>query len=198
MIFKLVKSNKHVEDEEFDLIYPQYIRPKADTHFTPIQVCKVAARLLTRKPNAKILDIGSGVGKFCSVGAVCTDGYFYGVEQREGLCNIANEVCDKYGLTNVEIIHANVMDLSFSDYDAFYFFNSFQENLSLEEKIDDEVALTRELYVQYTNYVRSQLATRPVGTTVVTYYSFMREIPDSYMCVLSLFDDKLKYWEKIH
>lgn len=101
MLFKLIKVNKDVRDEEFDCIYPEAIRKVADTHFTPIQVSKFAAEALADRPDTKILDIGAGVGKFCTV-----------------------------------------------------------------------------------------------GTKIVTYYSFLKEIPESYSLQLSAFNEKLKVWKK--
>ncbi|MCB0634489.1 MAG: class I SAM-dependent methyltransferase [Saprospiraceae bacterium] len=196
MLFKFIKANKAIEDEEFDHIYPEAIREVADTHFTPIQVSKFAARALADRPNIKILDIGSGVGKFCTIGSVCSEGYFVGVEQRTGLCNIAKGICSRYNLTNVEIINANILDISFTDFEAFYFFNPFQENLSVAEKIDDEVELRRELFYEYSLFVKEQLAAMPTGTKIVTYYSFLREIPESYTLKSSAFNEKLKVWEK--
>lgn len=196
MLFKLIKANKDIEDEEFDHIYPEAVRKVADTHFTPIQVSKFAAKALADRPNIKILDIGAGVGKFCTIGSVCSEGYFVGVEQRTGLCNIAKAVCNRYNLTNIEIINANILDISFADFDAFYFFNPFQENLSIDERIDHEVELKRELFYEYSLFVREQLAAMPIGTKIVTYYSFLREIPKSYALKLSAFNEKLKVWEK--
>lgn len=196
MLFKLIQANKLIADEEFDHIYPEAIRKVADTHFTPIQVSKFAAKALVDRPNIKILDIGAGVGKFCTIGSVCSEGYFVGVEQRSGLCDIAKGVCSRYNLTNVEIVNANILDISFADYEAFYFFNPFQENLSIAERIDDEVELKRELFFQYALFVKEQLAAMPIGTKIVTYYSFLREIPASYSLKSTAFDEKLKVWEK--
>ncbi len=196
MLFKLIKANKDVEDEEFDYIYPKAIRKVADTHFTPIKVSKFAANALVDRPNIKVLDIGAGVGKFCTIGSVCSDGYFVGVEQRTGLCNIAKGVCRRYNLANVEIINANILDITFANFDAFYFFNPFQENLSLAERIDDKVELKRDLFYEYSLFVKEQLAAMPIGTKLVTFYSSQREIPKNYALKLSAFNEKLKVWEK--
>lgn len=196
MLFKAIKANKDIKDEEFDHIYPKALQKISDTHFTPIRVSKFAAKALAERPNIKILDIGSGVGKFCTIGSVCSEGYFVGVEQRTGLCDIAKGVCRRYNLTNVEIINANILDVTFTDFDAFYFFNPFQENLSINEKIDNEVKLQRELFYLYSLFVKEQLDTMPVGTKIVTYYSFHKEIPKSYSLKLSAFKEKLKVWEK--
>jgi SAM-dependent methyltransferase len=74
------------------------------------------------------LDIGCGPGKFCLVAATPTDGHFAGVEQRADLAAAARAAANVLGLTNIEIMHGNVTDIAFADYDAFYLFNPFEEN----------------------------------------------------------------------
>jgi Protein-L-isoaspartate(D-aspartate) O-methyltransferase (PCMT) len=197
MLFKYIRSNINVIDEEFDLIYPDRIKAAADVHFTPVKVAKVAARYLANKSGARILDIGAGVGKFCMVGSACTEGYFVGVEQRRTLCLTAELIAKHYHLTNVEFINANITNISFKAFDAFYFYNSFYENVSMLEKIDDEIDLRRELYEHYSFYVKEQLEEMAIGTKLVTYYSFLKEVPNSYEIKHSAFGEKLKMWEKI-
>ncbi|MBK9736331.1 MAG: hypothetical protein IPO92_15780 [Saprospiraceae bacterium] len=56
--------------------------------FTPVDVSILAARYLATNEDSKILDIGSGAGKFCLIGSACSEGTFTGVEQtKEILCN---------------------------------------------------------------------------------------------------------------
>jgi len=196
MIFKHIKSNLDIEDDEFDLIYPENIKLVAEIHFTPVNVSKIAARYLVERKGFKILDIGSGAGKFCMIGSACTDGYFTGVEQRKSLCAVAQKVSKKYNLTNVKFINANVLDIAFKDFDAFYFYNSFYENICASGDINNEVELTLDLYVKYSNYVKEQLDLMPIGTKLVTYFSYLKEIPNSYKVKISTLDDKLKMWEK--
>ncbi|MBK7809758.1 MAG: class I SAM-dependent methyltransferase [Saprospiraceae bacterium] len=196
MLFKLIQSDKNISDTEFNKIYPHWIRELALTDFSPLEVSKVAVGWLSEPGISKILDIGAGAGKFCTIGASVSTAVFYGVEQRIELCTIGKEVCERFRISNVDMIHANVMDIAFKDYDAFYFFNSFHENLSVDERMDDTVMLNRELYKQYSDYVREQLNGMPDGTKVVTYFSHQREIPACYQLQCSDFDQKLKLWIK--
>jgi ubiquinone/menaquinone biosynthesis C-methylase UbiE len=74
MIFKHIQLGLKVADEEFDAVYPDFIRDLSAIHFTPVNVTKAATRFLVRKANAKVLDVGSGAGKFCLIGAACIYG----------------------------------------------------------------------------------------------------------------------------
>ncbi len=196
MLFKYIKSNVEIIDSEFDLIYPLKIKKASEIHFTPIKVAKVAAQYLANGKDTKILDVGAGAGKFCMIGSACTEAHFIGVEQRKNLCTTATLISKHYNLTNVEFINSNITDIDFREFDAFYFYNSFYENLCPLGKIDNSVDLRRELYEGYSLYVKEQLDQMSIGTRLVTYFSFLEEVPESFKVQFSFFDDKLKMWKK--
>jgi predicted RNA methylase len=191
-----LKNIHEVMDEDFDLIFPLEIRRKSATHFTPIKIAKAAAEFLATEPGIRILDVGSGAGKFCIVGALLTKAHFTGVEQRKSLSDCANEIANKFELENVSFLNANMNRVKFSDFGAFYLFNPFFENLSPESAIDQKVFLDDELYLEYSDYVQKQLSTMPIGTRVVTYHSSGPEIPNTYKLKDSLFKTHLKFWIK--
>lgn len=197
MIFKQLKSGLKVEDKDFDAIYQKRIRMLSKIHFTPVAVALAAAKFLVAKPKAKVLDIGSGAGKFCMVGASCTNGFFIGVEQRLYLYNISESLSKQHSLNNTHFIHGNIVEVELRQFDAIYFYNSFYENLFQVGSIDNTVDLDVELYDLYTSYLREQLETMPIGTRLATYFSFMDEVPSSYQIHSTEFDRKLKLWEKI-
>ncbi len=196
MIFEHLKADINVTDDEFDSIYPKKIRPLSKRHFTPLEIAKKAAKYLVTAPNTRVLDIGSGVGKFCTIGAACTNGHFTGVEQRENLHLLSKKIAKKYGLKNTHFIHGNIMDIDFKAFDAFYFFNSFFENLLKDDSIDKKIDLSKELFIEYSRFIRKHLSKMPVGTKLVTYFAFSEEIPKHYAVVSSELEGRLKYWVK--
>lgn len=196
MIFKNLQSNIDVEDHLFNTLYPLRIKKLSERHWTSVEVAKLAADYLVDKPNCKVLDIGSGAGKFCLVGAASTKGLFYGVEQREGLVKLSQRIAKKHHVVNVEFIHSNITEISFSDYDAFYFYNSFYENIGQFMAIDTTVHLEENLYFQYSEYVEKQLKKAPVGTRLVTYWSMWLEIPEGFDLEFTAYNGKLNFWEK--
>ena len=197
MIAECKALDINVSDEEFNLIYPEKIREIAYNQWTLLDVAKLAAKFLAEKSGAKVLDIGSGVGKFCMVGASCTNGHFTGVEQRDYLVEMSNKISARYGLANAKYIHANIMDIPFAEYDSFYFFNAFYENIDRAAVIDNTVERGFNFYNMYTRYVSGQLAKKQIGTRLATYWSPLNEIPDSYELKFSAFEEKLNCWEKV-
>ena len=196
MIFRRLKTGIEVSDRDFDAIYTRRLREISRIHFTPVEVAKTAAQFLVKKPGTKVLDVGSGAGKFCMIGAACTNGFFTGVEQRQYLYQISELLSNYYKLTNAKFVHSNIVEIEFRSFDAIYFFNSFYENYFSKNPIDTSVRLDKSLYAIYAQYVREQLDTMPVGTRLATYFSYLDEVPDSYEIQCADFDNKLKMWEK--
>lgn len=196
MIFKNLQSNIDVEDHLFNTIYPLRIKKLSERHWTSVEVAKLAADYLVDKPNCKVLDIGSGAGKFCFIGASSTKGRFYGVEQREGLVKLSQRIAKTHNINNVEFIHSNITEISFSDYNSFYFYNPFYENIDNSLLIDNKIIIGEELYFAYSEYVENQLKKTPIGTRLVTYWSKWIEIPEGFDLEFTAYCGKLNFWEK--
>jgi SAM-dependent methyltransferase len=185
-----------IEDEKFDLIYPAQIRTLSSIFWTPVAVAAAAAKLLVTAPGLRVLDIGCGPGKFCLVASSLTDGRFTGVEQRGELVAAARQAATDLHLSDIEFLHGNVMDVAFAEYDAFYLFNPFEENMHCGYKVDRAIPLSPALFKTYTTHVSTQLGAKPLGTRVVTYMGYADDIPSCYDCESTLFSDDLKLWIK--
>lgn len=183
-------------DEEFEQVYPARIRAVSAQHWSNVEACHQAAKWLVTRPGTRVLDIGCGPGKFCAIGAMSTLGHFTGVELRRHLCRTARDMLKHYRIKRVQILHANVTEVAFNCFDAFYLFNPFEENLFPIFKIDDEVPIHMELYDRYINYVRRELSGMRLGTRVVTFWGACEEIPPCYECVDTAFDRELQLWVK--
>jgi len=184
-------------DFNFHHLYPLYIRELAQKHWTPLKVAQKAAEFLAARPGAKILDIGSGPGKFCLSGAYYNPAVnFYGIEQRNDLVFYATTAKEILGLSNVTFIHTNLVKLDFSEYDHFYFFNSFYENLPGTCKIDNKLTYSSYLYNSYNRYLYDQLEKMPTGTRLATYHCSEEEAPDGYHLVGTAIDHLLNFWIK--
>ena len=183
-------------DDRFDQIFPAGLRKLSSVFWTPLAIAAHAAKLLVNRPGTRVLDIGCGVGKFCLIGAALTDGYFTGVEHRRYLAKAAKDVVVKHGVTNVEIIQANITEHSFSKYDAFYLFNPFEGNVINGLKINGALPRSANLFVESVRYVATELAARPLGTRVITYAGLTLEVPRCYQCEQTAFGGRLKLWIK--
>ena len=191
------KENWFNSDSRFDKLYPLPIRRLGERHWTPLEVAESAALFLAAEKGVRILDIGSGVGKFClSAAHYKPDALYYGVEQRKDLVTYAESAKQILNLSNVSFIHENFTKLDFKQYDHFYFYNSFYENLTGIPKIDESITYSSDLFNFYNRNLYRQLAKRPSGTRVAGYHSLEVEMPRNYHVVGSDMDGLLKFWIK--
>ncbi len=144
------------------------------------------------------MDIGSGVGKFCILaGQQFPENQFTGVELREDLVLIAEEIKEKKKVPNVFFMEENIKKIQFKNFNHFYFFNPFHENVELENKLDDQIFLNEKLYLQYSGYVYRQWEKMPIGTRIAAFFAPDGSIPPQYEEVNSWFDDTLIGYEKV-
>lgn len=194
----LLDTHPFLSDQHFDNLYPKSIQQLSRKHWTPIQVAFLAAEFLGEQPGSRILDIGSGIGKFClTAGHYQPDSHFYGVEQRKELIQLAEKAKRTITVENVTFLHGNFTQLDLNQFDHFYFYNSFYENLVEDEfHIDESIEYSLSLYEYYTHYLFKTLEGKPAGTKLVTFHSFREVVPPGYRLATSLHDNLLRCWIK--
>lgn len=184
------------DDAAFDWLYPEHFQLLSLKHWTPLAIARKAASFLA-EPNARVLDIGSGIGKFCLAAAYYfPETYFYGVEQRHELICLSEEAKGYTQLPNVNFIYANITQVNFKEFDHFYFYNSFYENIDPENQIDDTLELSQSLYAYYNQYLCAELDKKPSGTRLVTFHSLEQEIPSGFKLAAITCSGLMKMWIK--
>lgn len=185
-------------DEAFNSLYPAHIAQLASRHWTPLSVAKEAARFLAVGDSPHILDIGSGAGKFCLIGAhFYPNAFFEGVEHRVALNGIATKLAGELGLSNAAFLDGDFSKIDFSAYQHFYFYNSFYEHLELSDLIDESVPISNELFHTYNRNLYKALKKMPSGTRIATFHSTENEMPTSYEVVGIGTNEDLKFWIKL-
>lgn len=188
------------EDEVFDDHMPRKMQLKSSIHFTPVSVARRAARLLAPHPGMRVLDVGAGPGKFCVVAAAeVPDCTFVGVELRPHLVRLARRLAERMAVANATFVDADALDLDWSGFDAFYFYNPFAEQLTGRSlALDSKLELTASTFLRYVTGTRERLARARVGTRVVTYHSFGAPAPTDYELVEThpAGTDRLELWVK--
>ncbi|QNK61015.1 methyltransferase domain-containing protein [Pedobacter sp. PAMC26386] len=191
----LLPLDYYHNDTIFDSFFPDRIRKISRIHWTPLGIAKKAASFLAPAPGSKILDIGSGVGKFCIAAAhFFPESEFHGVEQRKDLFDLAIKAQQRSEVSNVLFIHGNFTQLNLDTYDGIYFYNAFAENLINVARIDDSVDYSTGLYTYYANYLGNALVNKSRGTRLVTYHGYEHEIPKGYEMVEQDEAKPLKMW----
>ncbi|MFL5318370.1 MAG: methyltransferase domain-containing protein [Myxococcaceae bacterium] len=140
-------------------------------HWTPLEVAARVAKLLSPRAGERVLDVGSGVGKLCIVGALLTEGTWVGVDRNEDCSLAARRIAESVGATRAEFIQADAFSFDWRGFSALYFFNPFGEvdHVGDRAQHEDFAAKTHE-----------RLARMPAGTRVVVYFDAGTELPSNY------------------
>ena len=188
------------EDDLFDHQLPLRMQVKASVHFTPMAVARQAARWLAPRPGMRVLDVGAGPGKFCLVAArEVPEATFVGVEIRPHLVRTARKLASRAGVQNVSFLEGDALELDWSRYDAFYFYNPFAEQLhEAAFVLDRTLSLEPSRFLAYVTGARQRLAAAPIGTRVATYHSFGAPAPQGYDLIGSqrIGTEPLELWIK--
>ncbi len=164
------------DDGAFEKALHESVQGHSYIHWTPVEIIKTAVDWLGASSSNRILDIGSGVGKFCLIGSMNSNAHFTGIELRENLFLEAQRLKKELNATNVEFIHCDVKEVDFSQFTAFYFYNPFCERIAISGTIDDQIPFDEESFYDYQNLVEEQLKRAPKGTRLVKYCSPELEI----------------------
>jgi predicted RNA methylase len=186
-------------DLEFDAIYDATTRALSQQHWTPVQVAARAASLLVQAGATRILDVGSGVGKFCIVGALTTDAQFVGVERRQGLVDIARGAASRTAASHATFVHADVDTFSFEGFDGVYLFNPFFEQISRHlVQIDRALERSEIVYRYFVSRTTEKLAEVAAPVAVVTFNGFGGHLPRAYRFLGDepAGNDRLELWVK--
>jgi predicted RNA methylase len=166
-------DHSFVTDPRFDTAaYPPEIVELSAINWTRVFIAVMAARMLATSESTRVLDVGSGCGKFCIVAALTCPGQFTGIEIREDLHAAAVKAAEDLQADNAHFLLGDMADLDWSDYDSYYFYNPFYGKL-VQASGGAE-------FLRQTQIVQERLRSRPRGTRVVTHHGFGGDMPAEY------------------
>jgi len=177
-----LRARRRLPDAAFDRFLPSALHLVSGTYWTPLDVAARAARWLTELNVGSVVDIGSGVGKFCIAAALASPCSFTGLEQRPGLVDTARDLVRLFNLTGrVDFVTGTFGGVVTPPADCYYLFNPFGENLfASDERLSEGADLSHARYLHDIAMTEALLASVPVGTYVLTYNGFGGLIPDDY------------------
>jgi SAM-dependent methyltransferase len=200
VVAERIRREGSVSDQEFDQVYSIHQRWVSSRQWTPVAVAARAARLLTNDGREAVLDVGSGVGKFCIVGALATKALFKGVEQRPHLVSSARAAARRFGTQRAVFFEGDFTMIDFSVFDGFYLFNPFEEQLrnGVVNPIDRTIELSPRLFRHHLQGLMRKLGEARRGARVLTYYGHGGPMAPGYSLVHSepAGMDTLLLWER--
>ncbi len=178
-----LRRGARVEDRAFDRFLPSPLRKASYQYWTSIKVATRACEWLPDAGARRVLDVGSGPGKLCVIGAITAQLQFIGLEHRPHLVEAARQLAITFGVQHrVRFIRGDLD--AFPDLDAFdalYLYNPFGENLFLpKDHLDDTVEVSQARFQREIRRIEAILAELPSGAHVVTHNGFGGRVPSSY------------------
>ncbi|HVY29866.1 MAG TPA: hypothetical protein VHB79_25075 [Polyangiaceae bacterium] len=172
----------HRDDTVFDRFLPFDYRFVSRSFWSPLEVVARAARWLDQLHIGTVVDIGSGVGKFCIGGALASRSSFIGIEQRRPLVNLSRSIARTLELgPRVRFIEGVFGEVTVPAAECYYFFNPFGESLFRpEDRLDEETEVSQARSLRDVYLAEQLIAAAPVGTYVMTYNGFGGTFSDEY------------------
>lgn len=189
-----LRGGAPVSDAELDQVFPDELRDRSHLHWTPVAIALRAAELLAPTPDARVLDVGAGVGKLCLVGALVTGATWWGVEQDAVQVAAARHAAWALDATRrTRFVHGDGSRLAWDEFDALYFYNPFTTVM---------LAPHASPFVRYATIratlrrIEQQLAAVRPGTRIVTFHGFGGQWPPGFTRALRepAGDDALELW----
>jgi predicted RNA methylase len=139
-------------------------------HFTPVRVALKVREWLGLDPDVRMLDVGSGCGKFCLILAASGPGSVAGIEQRPDLHMVAQTAARSMGLSNASFLCGRMEHLDWSEFNTFYFYNPFF----------DQTPFSGILSSSLLTAVEDKLNSARSGSRVITYHGMGGPLPEDW------------------
>lgn len=194
-----LRTRAPVTDDAFDSLLSQRASAHSPTFWTPVHVAQAAARLFREAGATRVLDVGSGVGKFCTILSLDSGHRVWGVERRGALVYESRLLAQQLE-AEVVIIEGALTDVDPRPFDGFYFFNPLAEHLAQPAFcFDVEIERSLEGHLREARCIEQWLNDAPVGTCFVTYNGLGGRIPTSFMArrTLQLHGNVMRLWVKV-
>lgn len=176
-------SARSAADRAFDDLVPDELRHLSEMHWTPIEVGVRMARLLSLREGERVLDIGAGIGKLCSVGALSSRASWYGVEQYQPLVTVAERLARTLGIADrTTFFVGDAFSVDWNGFDVLYFYNPFELPLFPTEP---EAGSNRATFRAQVARAEERLNALPIGTRVVTFHGYGGTIPPGFDLLFS-------------
>ncbi len=176
-------------------MYPTAQRHRSGAHWTPVEVALRVSAMLVDCPGGSVLDVGSGCGKMCAIGALTSTMRWVGVERDPGMVRTAIRIARELGIGDrTEFVEGDGLAVDWADHGGIYLYNPFAEAVfAAEGQTADE---GQGAYGAAIEAVEAKLETLHVGARVVTLFGFGGDVPDSFELVerVPIHGDALSLW----
>lgn len=169
-------------DRVFDCLLPEPLRVVSPQYWSPLPVAKRAAEWFRDVRVQSVVDIGSGVGKFCVATAILGECRLTGLEVRPFLVRSARTLARLFELNQrVRFVSGALGTVPTPQADAYYFFNPFGAYAFGADALTNGDGMFNAAQQAHSVTVAERLLRRvPIGTWVLTLNGFGGRMPEGY------------------
>jgi SAM-dependent methyltransferase len=173
---------KGLADAHFDRFLEPNLRAISAQSWTPLEVAARASQWFTELRIKSVVDIGSGVGKFCIAAALGSRCRFIGVERHSRLVEVAGHLARLFSVERqVEFISGVFGEMPLPNAECYYLFNPFGDSsFDLGDHLHEAPDSSRARYIREVSEVELLLRALPAGAYVLTYNGFGGTLPDDF------------------
>ncbi len=180
-VAEALRRGDEVADAAFDQVYPSDVQEISDYQWTPLSVIDQVVELIEPDMRTRVLDVGSGVGKFCIAASLRAPGSYTGVERRVDRHRLAEAARDRFGAIGASFVLGDALALDWGGFDVLYLYNPFQELVArIFGAVGDTLAYGPEVQSQSVQAARRKLRELRVGARVVLFHGLGDEMPPEF------------------
>lgn len=197
-ISERLRQREPVSDDVFDSVMAELPKSKSRSFWSSVEAAQLASKLFRQAGARRVLDTGSGAGKFCTIASLDLGCTLWGIERRAELVAESRRLSEVFGAQTI-VTEGTLESVEPQQFDGFYFYNPFGEYLADDvDRYDSLAPRSFDAYIKEVRLVERWLRSAKLGTAVVTYNGLGGRIPASYRVrhTSHVRDDVMRLWVK--
>ncbi|WP_322113890.1 methyltransferase [Leptospira soteropolitanensis] len=188
-------------DAIWDSYLPKKFQLLSSFQWTPIPVIERTWKYLSlEKEITSIMDLGSGVGKFCIHLSILSNHSIniWGVEDREDLVTLSESLKELWNTSEVTFKNVNFLDQFPYGHSHYYCFNPLYETMKGSHSIDSSKIKSANQFLMDLEVLKKKLYQLSSGTKLITYHGFGGSFLSGFRIVLKeeISGGEFLIWEK--
>lgn len=161
-------------DAFWDSFLPQNFQTLSPFQWTPISVIERTWNFLSHDGVSSLVDLGSGVGKFCIYLSLLSHHSIdiLGLEDREELVNVSESLKKHWEVTKVQFKKENFLNQFPKGHSHYYCFNPLYETMKGTHSIDSNKIKSATQFLKDLQILKQNLLLMKPKSKLITFHGF--------------------------
>lgn len=161
-------------DELWDSYLPKKFQLLSPYQWTPISVIERTWNYLSKDKVTSVVDLGSGVGKFCIYLSKVSNHSIdiLGIENREELLKISESLKEIWNTPDVNFKNTDFLNEFPTGHSHYFCFNPLYETMKGSHSIDSSKKKSAHQFLKDLEILKQKLFLLSPGTKLITFHGF--------------------------